>query len=872
MDNTISPIEHNGGRIIINPVNGNARIEGTYLLHNQTTNNNEKARRYRENIRVNETPEEAQRRREVEAVRRQNLRLAESQEQTANRRVRDTNAHHDQYIRRVEEDIQQTQDDLINLNVIKHHCGKMNNYCFYCGSKNFEIEKSSNKDFSYCCRKGKNIPPSVLPEGKEYPWINQLKDPNFRQNIRSYNSSLSFASLGASFVKFNSHGPYVFKMGGGCYHLTPHTRLTSNQNFEQYAQLYYIDSADATTLRLQHNANSNCNEDILIQMDEWIRNNNLYAQNYLLMRQLEERLKQSGIVQPQIRMELNAERHKYQQQQQIHPGRLNLPSVNEVAAIFENNDGEPPWKRDVRIYPIHPKPGVTGEQLSLLSPNLDPMTYVLLYPYGTPGWEPDWRLQSFPNIQQNQVRNNLTLLQYKVALTAIRDTTFSPIMKAGKLTQQWLVDSYLQVEAKNLQFLALNQTKIRAESYKGAMDYLENSNNNNNHNNHNLSIGKPVIIPSSFEGSPRNMRERCHDAMAIFRKFGPPDLFITMTANPKWLEITENLDPAFHEQANDVPHLIARVFHLKLKELMHDLTKKHLFGKFIAGVYTIEFQKRGLPHAHILLTLDPNDKLKTPEKIDRIISAELPTGDSEKQKILRRLVEEYMIHGPCSNEICLKNDICKKKFPKNFNAATEITSDGHPKYKRSNNGEYVIKGGQRLYNQNVVPYSPYLLLKFQCHINVECCTSIKSVKYIYKYIYKGFDCANVTITSTNPNRNIEIDPNNEILQYISGRYISPPEAMWRLYQYPMHWRSHTIERLNVHGPDEQTIYFEENNQSSLQNALQHAQEKKLNLKHGLNLIHLIIVLINIYILKFHNIILLINLKENGIKENKGKIK
>ena len=155
MDNTISPIEHNGGRIIINPVNGNARIEGTYLLHNKTTNRNEKSRRYRENIRMNETPEEAQRRREVEAVRRQNLRLAESQEEAANRRATDANAHRAQYVRGVEEDIQQTQDDLINLNVIKHHCGKMNNYCFYCGSKNFEIEKSSNKDFSY--QKEKNI-------------------------------------------------------------------------------------------------------------------------------------------------------------------------------------------------------------------------------------------------------------------------------------------------------------------------------------------------------------------------------------------------------------------------------------------------------------------------------------------------------------------------------------------------------------------------------------------------------------------------------------------------------------------------------------------------------------------------------------------
>ena len=40
-------------------------------------------------------------------------------------------------------------------------------------------------------------------------------------------------------------------------------------------------------------------------------------------------------------------------------------------------------------------------------------------------------------------------------------------------------------------------------------------------------------------------------------------------------------------------------------------------------------------------------------------------------------------------------------------------------------------------NRNVVPYNAGLLLKYDCHINVEICTSVSSVKYIYKYIYKG---------------------------------------------------------------------------------------------------------------------------------------
>ena len=47
--------------------------------------------------------------------------------------------------------------------------------------------------------------------------------------------------------------------------------------------------------------------------------------------------------------------------------------------------------------------------------------------------------------------------------------------------------------------------------------------------------------------------------------------------------------------------------------------------------------------------------------------------------------------------------------------------------------------GQTLDNSNIVPYSPYLLRKFRCHLNVEACVSIQGVKYLYKYVYKGGD-------------------------------------------------------------------------------------------------------------------------------------
>ena len=74
---------------------------------------------------------------------------------------------------------------------------------------------------------------------------------------------------------------------------------------------------------------------------------------------------------------------------------------------------------------------------------------------------------------------------------------------------------------------------------------------------------------------------------------------------------------------------MARVFRIKLDELLHDLRNKSHFGRVIAIVYTIEFQKIGLPHAHILLFLDLNDKCPSSTNIDNIITAEIPNQNED---------------------------------------------------------------------------------------------------------------------------------------------------------------------------------------------------------------------------------------------------
>lgn len=83
-----------------------------------------------------------------------------------------------------------------------------------------------------------------------------------------------------------------------------------------------------------------------------------------------------------------------------------------------------------------------------------------------------------------------------------------------------------------------------------------------------------------------------------------------------WEEITANLPPDY--SASDHLDIVARVFNLKLKTLLDDLRMKHVLGKAIADAYMIEFQMRGLLHAHILSIIENEDKIRDVEFIDNV--------------------------------------------------------------------------------------------------------------------------------------------------------------------------------------------------------------------------------------------------------------
>ncbi len=169
------------------------------------------------------------------------------------------------------------------------------------------------------------------------------------------------------------------------------------------------------------------------------------------------------------------------------------------------------------------------------------------------------------------------------------------------------------------------------------------------------------------------------------------------------------------QSANDNRHDIsARVFKQKLKSLMDYNVKHQVFGETSCWMYSVEWQKRGLPHAHILIWLV--EKV-TPDQIDQIISAEILNVDIDQD--LFDVVTKNMIHGPCgllnNNSPCMSDGKCTKRYQRDLLPETITGNDGYPLYRRRS----IEDGGKSITlkvrnndvevdNPWVVSYSPLL--------------------------------------------------------------------------------------------------------------------------------------------------------------------
>jgi hypothetical protein len=562
--------------------------------------------------------------------------------------------------------------------------------------------------------------------------------------------------------------------------------LPADGQKHSFGQLFFIDSAEATNIRAQFNPQ--IEKELLEIIDEAIRGVSPFAQAYEMMKdQLEAdqtNAELNNMPLPEVVL-------TFTNSKKVDQRTYNLPVSNEVAAVYvPNADGELPES----VVTIKRKDTRDLQILSTISGLVDPMVYPIFFPSGDFGWNIHLRKKSDKDIRISHAQ----FISYRLFT---RDKTesgeFNPIHYGKNLFHQYLVDQWVRIEKDRLNYVKFNPKRMLADKYDNVNRAMERR----AEDNPDLPLGKKVILPATVQGTPRWEASQYQDAMTMVMRLGKPDLFVTMTTNPKWAEIEANLRP--NEKAVHRPELVARVFYAKMQKLKEEIVKYGIFGRAVAFVRVIEFQKRGLPHMHMLVTLAKNDKMLTPADVDKFILAQIP--DKDKDPILYDIVANNMMHGPCGPDFpkaqCVQNGRCKKKFPKAFAEETTMNEDGYPYYARPNNGRTVSKNGGTVHLDNrwSIPYCAYLSLLLNCHINVEKCNDIRSTKYLYKYIYKGPDRAHMKLTE-------KID-HDEVQKYVDGRYVSAPDAAWKIFRYEMQEKSHTIVQLPVHLKGQENFLF-----------------------------------------------------------------
>ncbi|XP_021974961.1 uncharacterized protein LOC110870070 [Helianthus annuus] len=283
------------------------------------------------------------------------------------------------------------------------------------------------------------------------------------------------------------------------------------------------------------------------------------------------------------------------------------------------------------------------------------------------------------------------------------------------------------------------------------------------------------------------MMQKYLDAMEICKFVGYLDLFITVTCNPNCPEIYRCLhDKALN--AEDRSDIISRLFKCKLDHLIKDFKKHKFFGDIqaahytkISVMYTVEFQKCGLPRAHICLFLGAESKFPNASDIDRVITAKIP--DKERDPELYELVMQFMIHGPCVTDNplcpCMVQQKCSKKFPKKYVDETCVDSEGYPVYRRRQTSNTVVKNGVTLDNRL-------------------CSPAQKGPDRVAASVFQA------NSTKNNTEQNVAVD---EIKAYLDCRYISACEAAWRIFMYDIHYRYPAVEVLHFHCEDGQSIVY-----------------------------------------------------------------
>ncbi|KAL8102297.1 hypothetical protein AgCh_026978 [Apium graveolens] len=499
--------------------------------------------------------------------------------------------------------------------VVKEYAslGPPNVKCSYCDAwmwKEERVNKSVVRGtpvFSLCCAKGQIKLPKEPPT-PSFLWqlhTDKAKGQRFKDGMRLYNSIFAFTSTGGRVDNSINNGgaPYIYRLNGQNHHLFG-SLIPPDGEDPKFCQLYIYDTENEISNRLRW-VNVDGGDPVDVEIIEGL-SAMLDETNELVkeFRTARDHFESDGVQDLEIRLKVcRAENGR-----ENHVG----PS-DEVAGIMVGDIDDTDGSRDIIIH-SHIK-GL--ERISDIHPKLMALQYPLLFPHGGDGFH---KKIPFGKVDKKSLKKREMISQkeyYSYKFQVRINEGLTPRL-GGRLYQQYVVDTFSTIEQARLWWFRTNQTTLRSELYSNIQRNLNEGTSDS------ANTGKGFILPAGFVGSRRYMQQNFQDALAVCRHIGHPDIFLTMTTNPLWDEVIQMMKLLPYCQPQNSPDVMARVFRLKLDQLIDDIKKKNYFGTCLGVMYVVEFQKRGLPHVHMLIWLDAASKLNLQANVDKFVSAEIP--------------------------------------------------------------------------------------------------------------------------------------------------------------------------------------------------------------------------------------------------------
>ncbi|WOG82720.1 hypothetical protein DCAR_0101888 [Daucus carota subsp. sativus] len=422
-------------------------------------------------------------------------------------------------------------------------------------------------EFSTCCGKGQIKLPKAPPTPSYlYQVYNDPKKAKkFRKNIRMYNTMFAFTSMGGKVDHSINNGssPYIYRLNGQNHHVFG-SLIPNEGDDPKFCQLYIYDTEHELENRLK-----------------WVKVDDGKIVDSEIVKGLLDMLDSTNELVPFFRMARDRFKDEPVQDLKIvmkvsraASGRENFigPS-NEVGAIMVGDLEDTCGERDIII-----ESKSNGlERISDIHPKLMALQYPLLFPNGEDGYHDDI---PYSLTQKNSAkkRERVTMKEYYSYRLQVRHDEGNTPRLGGRLFQQYIVlDAFSAIEQARLWWFRTHQTTLRNDLYSNISKHVRDGEDSSS------NVGKGFILPASFLGSKRYMQENFQDALAVCRYIGHPDIFLTMTTNPLWDEIVQMMKHMPDCLTVDCPDIIARVFKLKLDQIVDDIKKKSYFGVCVAS-------------------------------------------------------------------------------------------------------------------------------------------------------------------------------------------------------------------------------------------------------------------------------------------------